>query len=124
MSQVGSWRPTFPDPQPDHWLCVVAAGSDQVEILSDVTLDHRQREWLRRWLERHDPREPDAEASYVYLGLAHDWSTGNPDGVVATRAITGFGWGIAFGEPEGATPSTVGEILRRGAETLARPARS
>jgi hypothetical protein len=120
MSQVDSWQPTFPDPQPAHWLCVAAAGPDEVRILSDLALDDAQREWLARWLETHNPREPDAEASYVYVGLAPDWSSRSPDGVAAPDAVTGLGWGIGFGEPGGAVPSTVAKIIRLAGETLGR----
>lgn len=118
MSRADSWQPKFPDPQPAHWVCVVALRSDKAKIVSDLTLDAEQRDWLARWLETHKPREPDAEASYVYLGLSPAWSNRAPDGVVAPDGLVGLGWGIEVGEPAGARPSTVAEIIRAGVETL------
>jgi hypothetical protein len=118
MSQVASWRPKFPDPQPSHWLAVVATGADQATIVSDVGLDESQREWLARWLQAHNPREPEAEASYIYIGLGPNWSSHTADGMAAPDSVTGVGWGIGFGEPEGASRSTVEEILRLSLDAL------
>lgn len=111
MSPVDSWQPTFPDPQPAHWICVASAGPGEVRVLSDVTLNREQRAWIARWLENHEPRDPDSEASYIYMGLAPDWSGQSPDGVPRPEGVTGLGWGLDFGEPPGARASTVAEII-------------
>jgi hypothetical protein len=99
---------------------VVTTGPEEATIVSDVRLDDVQREWLARWLQAHKPREPDVEASHFYVGLAPNWSSHSPDGVAAPDAVTGLGCGIGFGEPDGASPSTIEEILRLGREALRR----
>jgi hypothetical protein len=120
MSQAGSWRPTFPDPQPAHWICLASAGSGEVRVLSDLSLNREQRDWIARWLDNHDPREPDSDASYIYLGLAREWLRQSPDGTARPEGVTGLGWGLDFDEPPGARPSTVAEIIRSAQAGLTR----
>jgi hypothetical protein len=119
MSPAGSWRPTFPGPSPRHWVCFAAVPS-AVSMWSDIPLRPVQRTWLVRWLEAHSPREAEVEASYVYLGLAPDWWTHQPDGRVSPSAVIGVGAGSDFGEPPGAVDSTVGEIWAGAIEVLKR----
>jgi hypothetical protein len=119
MCPTDSWRPTFPDPEPAHWICAVAAHAGEARILSDLTLDDGRRAWAARWLELHAPREPEAEASYVYVGLAPDWTARSPDGRATAEGVTGLGWGIGFGEPPGAGRSTVAELIRAARAALA-----
>lgn len=119
MSRVASWQPTFPDPSPRHWVCFTAL-AEGVDIVSDEPLKPDERAWLRRWLESHEPREADVEASYVYLGLATAWAAGAADGKVSPESVIGVGSGSDFGEPPGATLSTVGEIWNRTILTLQR----
>lgn len=109
MCPVGSWQPTFPDPVPSHWVCFTALPK-AVSVSSDVPLGPDERAWLIRWLEAHVPREADVEASYVYFGMAADWSTRPPNGRVSADSVIGVGSGSDFGEPPGAVPSTVGRI--------------
>lgn len=109
---TGKWRPVFPDPGPAHWIAFVAI-NDGLLLLSDAELDSRGRAWLSRWLSAHLPREPDVEASYVYLGLGSEWSKFSPDGLVSSSGVTGIGSGVGFGEPPGASPSRVSAIVRQ-----------
>jgi hypothetical protein len=120
-SPVDSWQPKFPEPQPRHWVCFTAL-PDEVSILSDRPLGSDEREWLRRWLEAHIPREADAEASYVYLGMATDWVSAPPNGRVSPDAVIGVGSGSDFGEPPGAVASTVGRIWDGAIEELSAEA--
>jgi hypothetical protein len=120
MSPAGNWQPTFPEPRPAHWICVASAGSREARVLSDLTLNDQQRAWIARWLESHNPREPDAETSYIYLGLAPASTGQSPDGMPHPEAVTGLGWGLDFGEPPDARPSTVAEIIRSARASLTR----
>lgn len=109
---VDEWRPVFPDPAPPHWIAFVATG-DGLLILTDVQLNPRLRAWLGKWLSAHSPHEPDAEASYVYLGLGSELGQNAPDGVKSPGGVTGVGFGIEVGEPPGASPSRVRAIVRQ-----------
>jgi hypothetical protein len=119
MSLVADWRPTFPEPAPPHWVCFTALVAG-VRVISDEPLGGEGRTWLRQWLESHTPDEFDVEASYVYLGLALDWSAQAPDGQVSPDSVTGVGSGSDFGAPPGAVSSTVGDIWRSAIEVLGR----
>jgi hypothetical protein len=119
MYPVDSWQPTFPDPQPRHWVCFTAL-PESVWVSSDRPLVRDERDWLCRWLEAHTPRDADVGASYVYLGMATDWTQIPPDGRVSSDAVIGVGSGSDFGEPPGAVESTVGEIWSAAIEELCR----
>lgn len=111
------WSPVFPDPQPAHWVGLVAT-IERVAVLSDVDLEDRHRKWLAEWLSRHDVSTPSLGASYVYLGLAECWFRTPPDGIVSPMGVRGVGSGEVFGEPPGAIPSSVGDIVRLAIEAL------
>lgn len=87
-------------------------------LLCDAERDSHRRVWLAKWLAAHSPREPGAEASYIYLGLVSDWSMVDPDGMGSSGGVTGFGSGIGFREPPGASPALVSEIVRRAIAEL------
>lgn len=91
-----------------------------MSISSDVPLGPAERSWLSRWLSAHKQGEPEVEASYVYLGMARDWSNGPPNGRISPEAVIGAGSGIGFGEPPGAIESTVGTIWRGSIDALRR----
>jgi hypothetical protein len=119
MSRVASWRPTFPEPAPAHWVCFVGTG-DSVRVASDTPLGSVEREWLGQWLSAHQPREAEVEASYVYLGLARDWRSQKPDGQESDDAVVGVGSGIGFGEPPDASESTIGDLWQMSIVELQR----
>ena len=105
------WKPVFPEPRPRHWVAFAHTHSG-IASLSDLQIDEPDREWLATWLSRHRTREPDEEASYIFLGLGPDWRRLTPDGAVSTQGVTGLGSGMGFGEPADAEPSNVDAIVR------------
>lgn len=109
-SPADSWAPTFPDPGPAHWVAFAGRAGGCV-VLSDQVLGPSERSQLAEWLTRHQPREPDAEASYVYLGLASGCWPLLPDGLTSPGGVTGVGSGVGLGEPEAATASTVASLV-------------
>lgn len=118
-----AWTPTFPpEIRPETWIAFVHVGQG-VEMLSAAPLDPDDRRWLATWLSQHEVREPDRTASYVYLGLGVDWREQPPDGSRTPRGGTGLGSGIDFGEPPGAEPAHIAEIVRLARELLGDPNR-
>jgi hypothetical protein len=115
--QEAKWRPVFPDPGPARWVAF-ASTEDGLLLLSDDEIDSRRQAWLAKWLAAHSVREPDEEASYIYLGLDSDWSRVAPDGTARSGGVVGFGSGVGFGEPPGASPSRVSEIVRHAIAEL------
>ena len=109
-SRADSWAPTFPDPEPAHWVAFAGRVGGCV-VLSDQALGPLECTQLAEWLTRHQPREPDAEASYVYLGLASGCWPLLPDGRTSPGGVTGVGSGVGLGEPEAATASTVANLV-------------
>lgn len=109
-SPADSWAPTFPDPGPAHWVAF-AGRAVGCAVLSDQVLGPSEGAQLAAWLTRYQPREPAAEASYVYLGLASGCWPLIPDGRTSPTGVTGIGSGVGLGEPEAATASTVADIV-------------
>ncbi len=118
-SPVDEWHPVFPEPAPAHWVALVEE-REGVAAYSDLELSAEECNWLAVWLSRYRIPEPEAEASYVYLGLAAGWSSGAADGHVSARAVTGVGSGEGFGAPPQARTSTVAGILCAAAQRLSR----
>lgn len=118
--RAGKWTPTFPHPEPAHWTVFVATESG-CTVLSDQPLSNRERQDLGHWLTNYSPREPSAEASYVYLGMSESWSPLAPNGQTSELGVTGVGSGIGMGEPGGATASTVADICSMAREALLAP---
>lgn len=116
-SPVDSWAPTFPDPDPAHWVAFAARAYGCV-VLADQALGLEERTQLATWIARHQPREPDAEASYIYLGLASGCWPLLPDGRTSQGGVTGVGSGVGLGEPKGATQSTVADLLAAAVRAL------
>ncbi len=112
------WSPVFPTPEPLHWVAFVDTGS-RVALRSDIDLDAPARRWLASWLAKHEAREPDLDASYIYVGLGHEWAVSDPDGRTTDHGVTGVGSGLGFGEPAGAVTSRVSSILERAIVALA-----
>ena len=117
---VVDWRPVFPDSEPPAWVAFVARADDSVGILSNAELPAASRRWLAEWLWHYAPRQPDLPASYVYLALGDAQPSGVPDGKTTANGVRGTGSGASFGEPPGASASTVAEILRRAISGLER----
>ena len=122
-SPAGSWKPAFPDPSPAHWVALISRPG-RCEVVADHPLSRDESGQLARWLSRHAPREPDAQASYVYLGLAPGWLPLAPDGQTSAGGVTGVGSGIGFGEPDGADASTVARICDLAIKVLEQSANS
>lgn len=117
--QEAEWSPTFPEPRPPHWVALVA-GPTGIGLLSDCPISRHERVWLREWLATFLAVRPDElEASYVYLGLAHDWSSHPADGKRSSAGVTGVGSGIDLGAPPGSVPSTTVKIIHAGLDALA-----
>lgn len=116
-SPVDSWAPTFPVPDPAHWVAFVSR-TGRCEVLSDQPLGREECTQLARWLDRYSPREQDTQASYVYLGLAYDWPPLVPDGRTSQGGVSGVGSGIGLGEPEGAVASTLVRVLASAIDAL------
>jgi hypothetical protein len=117
-SQADSWRPVFPEPAPLHWVAIVGRSGSSVEVLSDAKLGPEGVDWLARWLGAHRHSAPEAEASYVYLGLAEGYWRAPSDGLRSSEGAIGIGSGIGFGEPHAARGSTIGELISRGKAAL------
>ncbi len=109
VSTEDEWEPVFAGPSPRYWI-VFARTAAGVSQFSNVVLSADDKKWLASWLSEH-PREPDEEASYIYLGLNPGWRRGDPDGTVQADAVTGLGSGMYFAEPPGSVPSTIMEII-------------
>lgn len=112
-----SWTPTFPPPGPAHWVAF-AHRPDGCEVLSDRPLLGQERLELADWLARYAPREPEAEASYIYIGMAEAWSPLAPDGQTSKGGVTGVGSGVGMGEPGRAVASTVAQLCSLAVEAL------
>jgi len=104
------WLPTFPAPEPPHWVAFFwREGS--VNLISDLVLNPEQLEWLAVWIERYEFKD-DTEASYVYFGLAEGFTLTPPSGLKSMSGVTGVGTGLEFFEPPGASRSSKSAILR------------
>lgn len=115
------WKPVFPEPAPEHWLALVFYADETTGVLSDLTLSASDRAWLSTWLSSHSPRDPEGEASYVFLGIGSpDFVSQPADGMKNPKAITGTGSGMEVAEPPGATASTIGRIYQVASATLMR----
>jgi hypothetical protein len=117
-SPADKWRPVFPNADPPAWIAFVAGPRRTVRVLSSVELPEPSLLWLAEWLRYYQPRQPTASASYVYLALARTILDGTPDGETWQRGVQGSGSGDCYGEPPGAEPSTIAEILSRAVSEL------
>lgn len=116
LSPEGEWEPVFAGPSPQAWVAF-ARTAEGVSRFSNVDLNADENKWLASWLSEQR-REPDEEASYVYVGLNLGRRVEGSDGKAPISAASGLGTGMYFAEPPGSVPSTTMEIIRLARELL------